>query len=696
MKNSDPSQLSNSTNSESSASTVEIDLENYPHDHQNEINGICQHGYPKNSSECEFCKTLHESNESNGDESSVDSSKKTPKKLSFFAELFQKEDVPDPKPCKTRDAMVEIIRHGFLHLDGNEQKVEIHKELSNIKKQTTPKEKSKVAKFVKNTSIYKCFRYIFMLIKIFVANILAICFWNSTSRSSLSNSLTFYHNKTWTKYDTLKGFEMNEENDKLYYLHQKVIEAYINDPRFEVLLDPENDKNHPRNWVLSRKLKGTIILAIAAMYSQLGSSIIAPISFDIQNFFRVDKLNTSLACTIYFLGMGVGPFMFGPLSELFGRKPAVLLAVGLNMIFCLLCGYSLSFPFLLFTRFFSGFSASGPIVISGGAISDLWCPGRRAIFLTINSLAIALGPTTGFLFGNLIRETLSWRWVLWSSAIGNLLILFCIATFVPETYAPVILKTKSEDLRMATGNRLYFSALDLIKVDIGQLLISHIIRPAKMATVPIIFLICCYNGLSFGLYYMTSITVSEKFQTMKHWSPLKSALPPLAIFVGALLGSAINLFVGNYVRMRMLRKKAPVSPFSRLVVPVVTSWFLPVGLNLYGWTIGRTSNEHWVFPCLGLVFIGAGFFITLQSSLNFLCDAFQKASASCIAANAFIRSLFACLIPIISPSLFDTFGMDIGFTLLGGISLMLIICVVLINRYGPNYDLQAERFDFLH
>ena len=50
--------------------------------------------------------------------------------------------------------------------------------------------------------------------------------------------------------------------------------------------------------------------------------------------------DTQLLITMIFLGLGVGPLFFGPISDSLGRKPIVYMGFGLFIVASLICIYS--------------------------------------------------------------------------------------------------------------------------------------------------------------------------------------------------------------------------------------------------------------------------------------------------------------------------------------------------------------------
>lgn len=77
----------------------------------------------------------------------------------------------------------------------------------------------------------------------------------------------------------------------------------------------------------------------------------------------------------------------------------------------------------------------------------------------------------------------------------------------------------------------------------------------------------------------------------------------------------------------------------RLPPMMLGSVLFPIGFFLLGWT--SKPSIHWFPSTLGLYFVGTSFLLIFQAGINTLIDTYTQWSASAIAANTFMRSLFA-------------------------------------------------------
>lgn len=109
---------------------------------------------------------------------------------------------------------------------------------------------------------------------------------------------------------------------------------------------------------------------------------------------------------------GTGPMIWAPLSEIYGRKQAVLTPYFVAICFAFGSATAKDFQTLMLTRFFTGFFGSAPVTNTGGVLGDLWTPAERGTAMVSYSLAVAGGPLLSPIVGGAIVDSqLSWRWV---------------------------------------------------------------------------------------------------------------------------------------------------------------------------------------------------------------------------------------------------------------------------------------------
>jgi len=89
------------------------------------------------------------------------------------------------------------------------------------------------------------------------------------------------------------------------------------------------------------------------------------------------------------------PLVWGPGSELIGRKTVFVFAMIIYTLFFLGQALARNIETLLVTRFLSGVFACAPLTNSGGVIADIWDPVRRGVAVSLFTASVFLGPVLG-------------------------------------------------------------------------------------------------------------------------------------------------------------------------------------------------------------------------------------------------------------------------------------------------------------
>jgi MFS family permease len=112
----------------------------------------------------------------------------------------------------------------------------------------------------------------------------------------------------------------------------------------------------------------------------------------------------------------LGPLLFAPLSEVYGRKLAVLTPYFLAAIFSFATAVSKDLQTVLITRFFAGFFGSAPVTNTGGVLGDLWAPEQRGVAIVGYAMAVVGGPVFGPIIGGALTMDVNWRWTQYVSS----------------------------------------------------------------------------------------------------------------------------------------------------------------------------------------------------------------------------------------------------------------------------------------
>lgn len=151
--------------------------------------------------------------------------------------------------------------------------------------------------------------------------------------------------------------------------------------------------------------------------------------------FGNSRIVSTLGLSLFVLGLAIGPMLFGPLSEFYGRRPIYLVAWTMYTIWIIPQAVAPNMATMLVSRFLNGFSGSTFLAVSGGTVSDLFAREELQWPMAIFSVSPFIGPCIGPLIGGFINHnTPVWRWTFWVLLIWAAILEVAIVTLVPETF----------------------------------------------------------------------------------------------------------------------------------------------------------------------------------------------------------------------------------------------------------------------
>ena len=105
--------------------------------------------------------------------------------------------------------------------------------------------------------------------------------------------------------------------------------------------------------------------------------------------------------------------VYGKLSDIYGRKPVLIIGIVIFLIGSLLCGFATSMAALIGFRLLQGVGAGAIQAISMTIIGDLYKLEERAKVQGAMSSVWAFSAVVGPLCGGLIVEHLPWAYIFW-------------------------------------------------------------------------------------------------------------------------------------------------------------------------------------------------------------------------------------------------------------------------------------------
>ena len=141
--------------------------------------------------------------------------------------------------------------------------------------------------------------------------------------------------------------------------------------------------------------------------------------------------------TGYILASTITMPVYGRISDLFGRKPVLLAAIGLFLTGSVVGGLAGNIDVLIVGRVLQGLGGGGLMILSQAAIADVVPARERGKYMGLMGAVFAVASVAGPLLGGWITEGPGWRWAFWLNLpLGILAILATVLLPAPAPAGP--------------------------------------------------------------------------------------------------------------------------------------------------------------------------------------------------------------------------------------------------------------------
>lgn len=175
------------------------------------------------------------------------------------------------------------------------------------------------------------------------------------------------------------------------------------------------------------KFKLIVILALMSSIAPLSTDMYLPALSHVEQSFQTNSFLTQLSIASFFIAFALGQLIYGPLSDIFGRKIPALVGIFFFIISSLFCVIIDDIYAFIALRFFEALGGCAGVVIARAIVNDLFeikeAAGIFALMMVFSSLAPMLSPT----FGGILLEYFSWHSIFATLfALGILLFLMIL------------------------------------------------------------------------------------------------------------------------------------------------------------------------------------------------------------------------------------------------------------------------------
>ncbi|KAF5617222.1 multidrug transporter [Fusarium tjaetaba] len=449
------------------------------------------------------------------------------------------------------------------------------------------------------------------------------------------------------------------------------------------------------------------IVSIAATFSGFASNIYFPALPTIAHDLDVSIELINLTVTSYLIFQGLAPSLWGPISDVKGRRVAYSLTFIVFLGACIGLVEAKNYATMVVLRCVQSTGSASTIAIGSGVIGDITTRDNRAV-----------GP----IIGGALAGSLGWRSIFWFLTIYSGVFLILLVLLLPETLRSIVGNGSREPVHAIAKYPLrVYQKTTKVQWNHGAVSTSpeemkHIdvtgpfrILISKQAAPIIVFLAVYY-----AVWQMSITAMSSLFEHKYGLSVTQIGLTFIANGVGSMVGTLITGKILNidYRRFKARHdariagsntqndpepantKKAQENDFpletARLRLVPLFSLLQCASILLFGWTIQYSHKAHIAVPIVSTFIMGWSA-VSMQSVvMTYLVDVFHDRSAAASASLNLARCLFAAGGTSFVMPMINSIGVGLAFTACVAVQGVAVVSLAVQWKFGAKWRREAE------
>ena len=446
----------------------------------------------------------------------------------------------------------------------------------------------------------------------------------------------------------------------------------------------------------------------------------------------------NLTVTSYLIFQGIAPSLWGPISDVKGRRVAYSFTFLVFLGACVGLAESRNYATLIVLRCLQSTGSASTIAIGSGVIGDITTRANRGGLMGIFQAGLLMPVAVGPVIGGALAGSLGWRAIFWFLTIYSGAFLLLLILLLPETLRSIVanggrtpanpiaryplqLYQRTTKIEWDANARAVDAAAPAAKKHV-DLTGPFRILVSKQAAPVIVFLAVYY-----AVWQMSITAMSSLFEDKYNLGETQIGLTFIANGVGSIIGTLIT---GKILNVDYSRVKAqheaqsanhqttdanaehgpdpdpdpdaesgndsgdgdsfPLEKARLRLVPLF-SLLQCVSIVVFGWTIQYPRRVHIAVP-IASTFVTGWTAVSAQSVvMTYLVDVFHDRSAAASASLNLARCLFAAAGTSFVMPLADAAGVGLAFTVCVAVQAVALLLLAVQWKFGAKWRREAER-----
>ncbi|TFY72498.1 hypothetical protein EVG20_g528 [Dentipellis fragilis] len=459
--------------------------------------------------------------------------------------------------------------------------------------------------------------------------------------------------------------------------------------------NPSDDDDSSQQTVSGSSLsKGDLVWVLAGLWSAvflgaLDGTIVATLLTPIGSYFQRSN-QASYIGTSYLLSVCCFTPLYGRLSDILGRKGAMLLALTFFGGGTILCGVAPSMEMLIVGRAIAGAGGGGVMTVSSIAVTDLIPLKQRGLYQGMANILFGLGAGIGGPIGGWLNDSFGWR----SAFLFQIPILaFSVILVILKVSIEMPVELKEESLHSKLRRMDFLGSATLVGT-VGCLLLGFDLKTTE--DMP------WSDPLIYGLFIASAVFAILFVLVEKHWAPfpvmplrLITRRTPLSVSLACFFGSisAFSMIYNVPLYFSAVRLNSSTDAGLHLLPHSVA---LSTGSVFAGWVMRRTGRLYNLTLISALFSVGASLLVTFWGAgssqwnlwLDIVPQGFGMASLITTTLIAMIAGVAKGDIAVATgiTYLFRTTGQVLGVSLSGAVLQAVLLSKLRQRIQGPDAE----------
>ncbi len=170
--------------------------------------------------------------------------------------------------------------------------------------------------------------------------------------------------------------------------------------------------------------KGLIgLIALLSAFVPLSTDLYLPALPKMGEHFNAPASQINLTLILFFVFYSAGTLFWGPLSDKYGRRPALLVGLSIYVFASMLCANAWNVYALMVFRVLQAMGGSVAGAVATAVVKDVYDGDRRETILALVQSMVLISPAAAPVLGAVLLQVTSWRGVFWTLALIGLIAL---------------------------------------------------------------------------------------------------------------------------------------------------------------------------------------------------------------------------------------------------------------------------------